>query len=257
MIWAGEIGDVTEVHAWTDRPHLAAGPDGDPGAGGPSRHASDWDLWLGYRRVAAYTSGEQMTPPILGNSTSPSTGAAFMISDAARWATWPATSSVRPIWRYGSGRLPSVECIKKEGTSRFHVPEEIDHPFRFSGARRSMPPVKTFLVRRHDRSARIAESRRGTAGRPAVITRFAEDGGTTPATGRELPVSRERCSTGPCLRLGPPAGDPPIPRPTVFPRPTAALFSAKRHDYDGHLRRADAPASGGKNARLQIPGEAI
>ena len=32
MIWSGEIGNVTEVHAWTDRPDLAARPHRDPAA---------------------------------------------------------------------------------------------------------------------------------------------------------------------------------------------------------------------------------
>ena len=45
-IWAGAIGDVTEVHTWTNRPVWPQGkirPEGTP----PVPASLDWDLWLG------------------------------------------------------------------------------------------------------------------------------------------------------------------------------------------------------------------
>ncbi|MCX8037750.1 MAG: gfo/Idh/MocA family oxidoreductase, partial [Candidatus Sumerlaeia bacterium] len=46
MIWAGEIGAVTEVHAWTNRPIWPQGLQELPGETSvPSTF--DWDLWLG------------------------------------------------------------------------------------------------------------------------------------------------------------------------------------------------------------------
>jgi predicted dehydrogenase len=56
IIWAGEIGNVTEVHAWTDRPIWPQGlteippPDAAP-------ETLDWDLWLGVAEKRPYTSG--------------------------------------------------------------------------------------------------------------------------------------------------------------------------------------------------------
>src|SRR5215468_6867398 len=56
MIWAGEIGDVTEVHAWTDRPWWPQGvteipaPDAVPAT-------LDWDMWLGMADKREFTSG--------------------------------------------------------------------------------------------------------------------------------------------------------------------------------------------------------
>ena len=56
MIWGGEIGAVTEVHAWTDRPlwpqGLTAIPPPDPVPA-----TLDWDLWLGGAETRPYTSG--------------------------------------------------------------------------------------------------------------------------------------------------------------------------------------------------------
>ena len=55
-IWAGEIGNVTEVHAWTDRPIWPQGltevppPDAVPST-------LDWDTWLGIAPSRPYTSG--------------------------------------------------------------------------------------------------------------------------------------------------------------------------------------------------------
>src|ERR1035438_4057515 len=56
MIWDGAIGDVTEVHAWTDRPWWPQGltsipaPDAVPST-------LDWELWLGIAGDRPYTSG--------------------------------------------------------------------------------------------------------------------------------------------------------------------------------------------------------
>src|ERR1700690_1815518 len=56
MIWAGEIGNVTEVHAWTDRPIWPQGLTALPAAE-PVPATLDWDLWLGIAEERPYTSG--------------------------------------------------------------------------------------------------------------------------------------------------------------------------------------------------------
>jgi predicted dehydrogenase len=46
MIWSGAIGDVTEVHCWTNRPIWPQGMDRPPGED-PIPANLDWDLWIG------------------------------------------------------------------------------------------------------------------------------------------------------------------------------------------------------------------
>jgi len=54
MIWSGAIGNVREVHAWTDRPVWPQGIGGLP-AGTPVVPAYlNWDLWLGPAPVRPY-----------------------------------------------------------------------------------------------------------------------------------------------------------------------------------------------------------
>ena len=63
MIWAGDIGDVREVHAWTNRPIWPQGtkqlwPNGNVGLL-PEQSAPDtlnWDLWIGPSAYRPYNS---------------------------------------------------------------------------------------------------------------------------------------------------------------------------------------------------------
>ena len=56
MIWAGEIGNVTEVHAWTNRPIWPQGLTAIPPAD-PVPATLDWDLWLGIADARPFTRG--------------------------------------------------------------------------------------------------------------------------------------------------------------------------------------------------------
>jgi predicted dehydrogenase len=58
IIWSGEIGDVTEVHAWTRR---AAWPQGMTKIPPPTPvpETLDWDLWLGCAEYRPYTAGDK------------------------------------------------------------------------------------------------------------------------------------------------------------------------------------------------------
>ena len=57
ILWSGEIGDVTEVHAWM-RP--AVWPQGMPTVAAPSAipDTLDWDLWLGGAADRPFTAGD-------------------------------------------------------------------------------------------------------------------------------------------------------------------------------------------------------
>ncbi|MCF7957154.1 MAG: Gfo/Idh/MocA family oxidoreductase [Phycisphaerae bacterium] len=54
-IWAGAIGEVKEVHAWTNRPVWPAGVDADrPKETPPVPDTLDWDLWIGPAPMRPY-----------------------------------------------------------------------------------------------------------------------------------------------------------------------------------------------------------
>ncbi|MGA8026611.1 MAG: Gfo/Idh/MocA family oxidoreductase [Bryobacteraceae bacterium] len=131
MIWAGAIGNVTEVHAWTNRPVWPQGlPDLPPES--PVPPTLDWDLWLGIDSDRPY-------------------------SDKYLPFAW------RGFWDYGCGALGdmachilgapnmalklgapiSVECVKQEGKSEYYYPAKSVIRFDFP-ARGDMPPVKIF-----------------------------------------------------------------------------------------------------------------
>jgi predicted dehydrogenase len=54
MIWAGEIGNVTEVHAWTNRPIWPQGLTEIPPEA-PVPETLDWDSWLGVAAMRPYS----------------------------------------------------------------------------------------------------------------------------------------------------------------------------------------------------------
>ncbi|RPJ56365.1 MAG: gfo/Idh/MocA family oxidoreductase, partial [Acidobacteria bacterium] len=58
IIWSGEIGDVTEVHASMSRPSWPQGMTKTPPPT-PVPSTLDWDLWLGTAALRPYTVGDQ------------------------------------------------------------------------------------------------------------------------------------------------------------------------------------------------------
>ena len=79
IMWSGEIGAVTEVHAWTDRPVWPQGLQSPP----PEAKVPDtldWDTWLGVAKMRPYSPGYL-----------PFTGTGSSISAAEHWVIWPAT----------------------------------------------------------------------------------------------------------------------------------------------------------------------
>ena len=99
IIWSGEIGNVTEVHAWTDRPLWPQGLTEIPAPDPLPRHARLGSLAGFARKRGPIRPAATAIRISTATSISPSTGAASTISAAARSATWPATSWVRRIWR--------------------------------------------------------------------------------------------------------------------------------------------------------------
>src|SRR5499427_8999816 len=57
IVWSGEIGDVTEVHAWHGGPGWPQGMQKIPSPT-PVPDTLDWDLWLGTAASRPYTAGD-------------------------------------------------------------------------------------------------------------------------------------------------------------------------------------------------------
>jgi len=142
MIWSGEIGNVTEVHAWTDRPLWPQGltkippPDEVPST-------LDWDLWLGGADPRPYTSGGEGYPNKYGNFYQPFNWRGFYDFGCGALGDMACHILGAPNLALRLGAPTSVECIKKEGTSEFMFPKQSVTRYDFP-ARGNMPPVKVF-----------------------------------------------------------------------------------------------------------------
>lgn len=131
MIWAGEIGAVREVHAWSDRPIWPQGIEA-PLAEEPVPSTLDWDAWLGPAPRRAYNKG--YVP--------------------FKWRGWfdygcgalgdMACHILDPVnWALRLGAPTSVECVKQEKKNSQTFPTRSVIRFEFP-ARASMPPVTIF-----------------------------------------------------------------------------------------------------------------
>ena len=143
MIWAGEIGNVTEVHAWTDRPDLAAGPDRDSRRRTRAPPTLDWDLWLGIADNASVHVRRREIPKIGGNFYQPFNWRGFYDFGCGALGDMACHILGAPNMALRLGAPTSVECIKKEGNSTFMFPKTSVIRFDFP-ARGNMPPVKIF-----------------------------------------------------------------------------------------------------------------
>ncbi len=132
IIWAGHIGEVREVHAWTDRPgrYWPQDPSVEPKEA-PVPEWLDWEAWLagspprpyspaycphhwrGFPEFGCGAIGD-MACHILGTPNM-----ALRLSEA-----WPV----------------SVECVRKEGVGKYTFPHRTVIRFEFP-ARGNMPPL--------------------------------------------------------------------------------------------------------------------
>ncbi len=143
MIWAGEIGNVTEVHAWTDRPIWPQGlTEIPPAEEVPS--TLDWDLWLGVAEKRAYTSGgPDYKSPLGGHFYQPGNWRGFYDFGCGALGDMACHILGAPNLALRLGAPTSVECIQKEGTSNFMFPKQSVIRYDFP-ARANMPAVKLF-----------------------------------------------------------------------------------------------------------------
>ncbi len=131
MIWAGEIGNVTEVHAWTNRPVWPQGlPDLPPPSPVPA--TLDWDLWLGIESNRPYS-----------DKYCPFSWRGFYDFGCGALGDMACHILGAPNLALKLGAPESVECVKQEGKSDYYYPSKAVIRFDFP-ARGEMPPVKVF-----------------------------------------------------------------------------------------------------------------
>lgn len=133
ILWNGDIGDVTEVHAWTDRPgkYWVQGPDvTTPEAAVPD--TLDWTAWLAGSPMRPYSPA--YVPQKWRGFPEYGCGA---IGDMACHILGTPNMALRlaaPV---------SVECVMQEGKNKLTYPSKSVLRYDFP-ARGSMPPVKIF-----------------------------------------------------------------------------------------------------------------
>ncbi|MEN6535857.1 MAG: Gfo/Idh/MocA family oxidoreductase [Bryobacteraceae bacterium] len=133
MIWDGAIGQVTEVHAWTNRPlaYWPQGPNVVP-AEAPIPPTLDWEAWLGCATNRPYSPA--YLPLNWRGFPDFGCGAvgdmACHILGTPNMALWLAD----PV---------SVECLLMEGEGKYTFPRKTLIRYDFP-ARGTMPPVKVF-----------------------------------------------------------------------------------------------------------------
>jgi len=141
MIWSGEIGNVTEVHAWTDRPWWPQGLTSIP-AEEPVPSTLDWDMWLGMAKERPYTSGGPKYNQY-GNFYQPFNWRGFFDFGCGALGDMACHILGAPNLSLKLGIPTSVEAIVKEGVSEFQFPKKSVIKFDFP-ARGNMPPVSLY-----------------------------------------------------------------------------------------------------------------
>jgi predicted dehydrogenase len=133
IIWNGDIGKVTEVHAWTNRPdpYWPQGPEVIP-AEEPVPSTLDWEAWLGGSEARPYSS--KYVPHNWRGFPDFGCGA---IGDMACHILGTPNMAMR------LGTPVSVECIKLEGKAQYTYPYRTALRYDFP-QRGSMPPLKLF-----------------------------------------------------------------------------------------------------------------
>jgi len=133
IIWNGDIGDVGEVHAWTNRPdpYWPQGPDVVPKEE-PIPATLDWQAWLGDAAPRPYS------PAYL-----PTNWRAYPDFGCGAVGDMACHILGTPNMAMRLANPASVECIKLEGKAKYTFPYRTALRFEFP-ARGAMPALKLF-----------------------------------------------------------------------------------------------------------------
>jgi hypothetical protein len=142
IVWSGELGQVKEVHAWTDRPLWPQGQTEIP-APTPVPSTLDWDLWLGSAEKRPFTDGGPDFKSQYGGFYLPFNWRGFYDFGCGALGDMACHILGAPNLALKLGSPTSVECISKEGVSKFQFPKKSVTRFDFP-ARGNMGPVSIF-----------------------------------------------------------------------------------------------------------------
>ncbi len=142
IVWSGEIGNVTEVHAWTNRPIWPQGLTEIPAAD-KVPDTLDWDLWLGIATARPYTSGGADYAKERYQFYQPFNWRGFFDFGCGALGDMACHILGAPNLALRLGAPIGVECLRKEGLSPFMFPKGSTIRFDFP-ARGNMPAVKIF-----------------------------------------------------------------------------------------------------------------
>ncbi|MBZ5585541.1 MAG: Gfo/Idh/MocA family oxidoreductase [Acidobacteriia bacterium] len=148
IVWSGEIGNVTEVHAVTSAPSWPQGIQAIPQEE-PVPEGLEWDLWLGGAAMRSYTSGGWDKEHAPTGSSSP--GGFYLpfnwrgfydfgtgsLGDWGIHTLGPANQALQ------LGAPIAVECVRAEQRSQFTFPLRSVLRYDFA-ARGNMPPVSVY-----------------------------------------------------------------------------------------------------------------
>jgi len=179
IIWNGDIGNVSEVHAWSDRPMWPQGLTEIPKED-PVPDTLDWDLWLGTAAMRPFTAGGQTEPDRNGGFFyQPFNWRGFYdfgcgaLGDMACHILGAPNMALHLSKR----KVIGVECVKKEGVSPFMFPKSSVIRFDFA-AYGEMPPLKIFWYDGLKETPKIAGVPEGEwLGDPPMIPRQGGPGG--------------------------------------------------------------------------------
>jgi len=131
IIWSGEIGDVKEVHAWTNRPIWPQGLTEIP-AEAAVPDTLDWNTWLGIQSMRPYS------PAYL-----PGKWRGFFDFVCGALGDMACHILGAPNMALMLGAPTSAECVSQEGTSTFSFPKKSVIRFDFP-KRGTMPAVSLY-----------------------------------------------------------------------------------------------------------------
>ena len=145
IIWSGAIGNVTEVHAWTNRPIWPQGMDEVPPPD-PVPATLDWDTWLGVAEDRPYTSGgpayHQEYHTEFG-FYQPFNWRGFLDFGCGSIGDMACHILGAPNMALMLGSPTSVELVKQDGRNSLTFPKTTVTRFEFP-ARGNMPPVTVY-----------------------------------------------------------------------------------------------------------------
>ncbi len=145
IIWNGDIGGVTEVHAWSDRPMWPQGLTEIP-KDDPIPATLDWDLWLGMAEKRPFTANGKTEPDRNGGFFyQPFNWRGFYDFGCGALGDMACHILGAPnmALHLSNRKVVSVECIKKEGASPFMFPKSSVIRYDFA-AYGNMPALKVF-----------------------------------------------------------------------------------------------------------------